>query len=115
MREEILLNQGSFTVEVHTQLRNALRNSERKNSIRNHPLIHATLIISVMNVTVGNQIHASDVEDHFVENFPKQYTSDKKFHCNTEKPKTRTYRSKKYIRHQKIVQIKSSHGRYMLL
>ena len=49
-------------MEVHTQLRNVLRNIERKRSIRNHPLIHAILIIIVMNITVGNQIHASDVD-----------------------------------------------------
>ena len=50
MREQILFNQGAVTVEFHTQLRNDLSNSKEGNSTRNHPLIHETLIISVMNV-----------------------------------------------------------------
>ena len=61
MREQTFLNQGAVTVEVHTQLRNALNKSEIKKAIRNHPLIHGTLIISVMNIRVGNQICDSDV------------------------------------------------------
>ena len=56
------LNKGEVTVEVHTQMIKYLSNRESKRAIRNHPSVHATLIISVINTTVGNQIHASDVE-----------------------------------------------------
>ena len=62
MREQIFLNQGAVTTEVYTQLRNALSNTERKNAIINQASIHATIIISVMNVTSGNRIHDSDVD-----------------------------------------------------
>ena len=62
MREQIFLNQDLVTVEVHNQLICTLRKSESKKSIRNHPLIHATLIISTMKVTVGNKMRASDVD-----------------------------------------------------
>ena len=37
------------------------KQQQKGKAIRKHHLIHATIIISVMNVTVGNQIHASDV------------------------------------------------------
>ena len=56
------LNQGTVTVEVHTQLINCLSNRKFKKDLINHPLIHATLIIIAMEVTVGNQISASDVD-----------------------------------------------------
>ena len=62
MRENFFLNQGSVTEEVHIQPKNALNINEGERDIRNHPLIHRTLIIIVMNVTVGNQIRASDVD-----------------------------------------------------
>ena len=57
-----VLNQDAVTVEFHTQLINYLSNREREMSIRNQPSIHATLMISVLNLTVGNQIRASDVD-----------------------------------------------------
>ena len=60
--EQKIINQSIVAVKVHTQLINALNNSKRKNSIRNHPFIHKTLIINVINVTVGNKIRASDVD-----------------------------------------------------
>ena len=62
MREKHFLDQGAVTVEIHTQLINYLSNIESKRAIINHPSIHESLIISVMNVMVGNQIHASDVD-----------------------------------------------------
>ena len=62
MKEKFLFNQGAGTVEVHTQLINGLSRRERKMAIRNNPSIHTTLMISIMNVTVGNQICASDVD-----------------------------------------------------
>ena len=58
----MLINQGAATVEDQNQLKNASRNRERIRSIINHPSINATLIIIVLNVTVGNQICASDVD-----------------------------------------------------
>ena len=66
MREQILINQGAITVEVHTQLINDLSNSEREKDIINHPLIHTTLIISVMNVTIINQIRYSGVDRRII-------------------------------------------------
>ena len=55
------LNRGAVTMGVHTQLRYYLSNRESKFSRRNHSLIQGTVITSVVNVTVGNQILASDV------------------------------------------------------
>ena len=66
MREKKFLNQGAVTVEVHTQLINYLINSKMKNAIKNYPLIHKTLIIRVMNITVGNLICASDVYQRII-------------------------------------------------
>ena len=53
-------------MEVHTQLKNALGKIERKNNLINYPLIQSTLIISVMNVMVGNQIRASYVDQKII-------------------------------------------------
>ena len=53
---------GAVDVEVHIQLRNDLGNSKRKKDIINHPLIHVTLIICAMLVTLGNPLCASDVD-----------------------------------------------------
>ena len=55
------INKGAVVVEDHAKLKNGLSNKEKMWVIRNHPYIHATLIISVLNVTVGIQIRASDV------------------------------------------------------
>ena len=66
MREKILLNQVTVTVEVHTQLRNTLFNREIKTAIINDPLTHKTLMISVISVTVGNQIPTSDVDSMII-------------------------------------------------
>ena len=64
--KKFFTDQGAITVEVHTQLINALRNRKSKKYIRNHSLIHATLPISVMNITVGNQIRASDADRRII-------------------------------------------------
>ena len=66
MGEKTFLNQGALTVEVHPQLRYALIKSKMEEDIRNHRLIHATLIISKINVMVGNQMHASDVDRRII-------------------------------------------------
>ena len=58
----MFLNEGAVTVDGHKQLKNDLTTRERIRAIRNHPSINATLIISVLNVMVGNQIRASDVD-----------------------------------------------------
>ena len=65
-REKIFLNQGAVTVEVHTKPKNYLRSRERERSIRKHPLIHATIMIIVMNVTVKNQVRTSDVHRRII-------------------------------------------------
>ena len=98
--KEKCLNQGELTVDIHTQLINALRNSERKKAIRNHPLNHETLIISLMNILARDQIHASDVYWRIIlsQNCPKLDTLDKKAHWNTENTKTCLYRSTKIIK-----------------
>ena len=54
MRAQIFLNKGAVTVDISTQLKHALSNRERIMAIINYPSIHATLIISVLNVTAGN-------------------------------------------------------------
>ena len=82
MRDQIFLNQGAVTVEVHTQLRNALINIKRKKAIINHYSIHTTLIISAMNITAGNQIRASDVDRRIIssKHFRKPDPLDKNVH-----------------------------------
>ena len=62
MREPVFFNQVALTMEVHTELRNYVSNSESKKATRNHTLIHTTLRIIVINITVGNQIRATDVD-----------------------------------------------------
>ena len=52
------LNQCEVTVEIHIKLRNDLSNIESENAIIDNLSIHTTLIISVMNVMVRNQIRA---------------------------------------------------------
>ena len=49
-------------MDVKTQLKNDLSKRERIRAIINHPSIHVTLIISVLNITVGSQICALDVD-----------------------------------------------------
>ena len=56
------IDQGAVSIEVRTQLKNALGNRERLRGIVNHPSIYATLIIGVLEVKVRNQIHASRVD-----------------------------------------------------
>ena len=63
---EPFLNYGAVTDEDHTQLRSDLINRERKRDIRNHLSIHKTLIISVMNVMVGNQICFLDMDRRII-------------------------------------------------
>ena len=60
----IFINKVAVTVEDHTQLKNSLRNIEIIRVIRNsvHNSIYATLIVIVLNVMVGNQICALDVD-----------------------------------------------------
>ena len=49
-------------MEIQLPLINALINK----AIRNHPLIHTTIIIIIMNITIGNQIRASDVDQRII-------------------------------------------------
>ena len=65
-RENILFNQGEVTVEVFTQLINDLRNRESKRAIRKNLSIYATLIISVINGTVLNQILTSNIDRRII-------------------------------------------------
>ena len=58
----MFLNGGAVTVDGHKQLKNDLTTRERIRAIRNHPSINATLIKSLLNITVGNHIRASDVD-----------------------------------------------------
>ena len=83
MREQNVLNKGAVTVEVHTQLRNALSNSKRRKAIINHPLNHRNIIIIIINETLRNQIYASDVDWRIILShlFPKLDTLDKRVHC----------------------------------
>ena len=97
MGGEIFLNQYSVNVEVHIQLINYLSNSKREKSIRNNPLIHATIIIIVMNVIVGNQIRASDGDWRIISSQILQNRTlwIKKVHWNAKNPKTLAYISGK--------------------
>ena len=62
MTDKHFLNQDSVNVDIHAKMRNALSISKNMIAIIIHLLIHATLIVSVMIVTVRNQILASDVD-----------------------------------------------------
>ena len=77
----MLLIQDAVTMEIHTQPRNDLSSSERKKAMRNYPLIHATIIISVMNVIVRNQILALDVDQRIIlsKSFQNQTPQIRKF------------------------------------
>ena len=66
MREQIFLNQGAVTVEVHTQMKSYSSNRESIRAIINHPSIHTTLIISVLNVMFGNKICTLDVDRRII-------------------------------------------------
>ena len=66
IREQIFINQGAVTVEVCNQPRKYLSNREIKRAIRNFSSIHTTIIISLMNVTIENQIRASDVDRRII-------------------------------------------------
>ena len=108
------LNQCEVTVEIHIKLRNDLSNIESENAIIDNLSIHTTLIISVMNVMVRNQIRASDVD--------WRITSFKFFRNETLwiRKLTWTLRclklvhtyEQKYIRRQKTVQMKASRRIY---
>ena len=79
--KHFFLNQYAVTLEVHNQLRNYSRKSERENSIRNHPSIHGNIIISAMNVTDRNHIRASDVDLRIIssKNFQNRTLQTRKF------------------------------------
>ena len=104
-------------MEVHTQMRNNLRNSKIIRDIRNHPSIYTTLIISVLNVMVGKQIHASDVDQRIIlsKNAQNRTLRIRKFTGIWEGLKLVVTYQQKYIRYGKTVQIKSSHIRYTRL
>ena len=97
MREQILLNQGAFTVEVYTKLRNSLRKIERKKGYKKPPFNphKSNNKHTECNGQRTNICFRCGSEDHFIANFLRPDTSDKLFHWNTEKPKARAYRSKK--------------------
>ena len=52
----MFLNQGSVIVEDQTTIKHYLGNTERIKVRINHLSTHASLIISVLNITVINQI-----------------------------------------------------------
>ena len=66
MIERIFLDQGAVTVDIQNQLRNALRKSKGIKCIINNPLIQTTIIISIMDIIVRNQIRASDVDQRII-------------------------------------------------
>ena len=96
-------------MEDHTELKNASSYIKMIIEIINHPSIHATLIISILNKTVGNQIHASYLDR------PKPETLEKKVHWKTENTKTRAYILRKWIRHWTTVKIIMGHRIYTCL
>ena len=80
-------------------------------AIINNPSIHAIIVMRVLNVTVGNQIRASDVDWRII----SLQILDKKVHCNTEKPQLVRTDKRKYIRHRETVKMKASNKRYTCL
>ena len=98
-------------------MKNVLSNIERIKKIRNHTSIHVTLIISVLNVTAGNQIRDSDVDQRIISlQIFRNWTFWKRNFTGTLK-RIKLVRTdqQKYIRRRKIVQIKAIHGRYTRL
>ena len=112
-KDKIFLHQGAVTVENYT-LKKSLRNRKRTRSIRNHLSINTTIIISVLNLTIRNQIHASDVDrgitsSQIVQNWSLRkikFTETRKILrlMHTDQPKC--------IRRQTTVHIKMSYRRY---
>ena len=89
----------------------------KKKAIRNHPLIHANLIISAMNVKIENQILVSDVNYRI---FSLQIFRNQKLRINNLTGTRKSLKvvridQIKYIRCRKTVQMKSSHRIYMRL
>ena len=76
-------------MKFHTQLRNSLSNREKKSkkktpfNTRNYNNKR-----NERNGRKPNMCFICGSEDHFIANGPKPYTSHKKLHWNTDKPKT---------------------------
>ena len=52
-----------------TQMKSCSRNGEMIRGKINHSLIHENLIISALNIIVGNQIHSSDVDQRITSSY----------------------------------------------
>ena len=61
-----MFGQGAVTVENHVELKIDLNNRESIRTIRNHHSTHATLTISALKGTVGNNVRASDVDQRII-------------------------------------------------
>ena len=91
-----------------------LKKQKKDKAIRNHLSINTTIIISVLNLTIRNQIHASDVDrgitsSQIVQNWSLRKIKFTETHkilrlMHTDQPK--------FIRCQTTVHIKMSYRRY---
>ena len=117
MRDQIFLNQGAHTMEVHTQPRNALINRETKRYILNQPKTLATIIIIIMDVKFVNQIRASDVDRRIISSqiVQKWTLWINKFTRAPKILKLVCTDQQKYIRNNKTVHMKARHRRYKRL
>ena len=108
-----MINKGAVAVDVQTHLRSSLSKIESIRTIRNHPSIYATLIISVLTVTVRNQIRASDVYRMII----LYQTVWNRTHWIKKFAGTRKILKliQKLIRRCKILQIEEIHRRYTRL
>ena len=110
------LNQAALSVEVHTQPKKCLKN--RKENGYNKPPFYPRNPNNKHNEHNGwkpNTCFRCRSEDHFIANFLKPDTSNKKVHWNTEKPKACAYRSKKIDNTPEKITEESSHRRYTRL
>ena len=85
MIEENLLNQGAFTAEAHTQLRNSLSNKKKEKGY-NKPIFNprnSTNRRNERNSQKPNTSFRCGLEEKFISNFPKPGTFDNKVQCNT--------------------------------
>ena len=112
-----MINKGAVTVEVHTQIKNALSSIERIRYIRIHPSIYTTLIIFVLNITVINQIYPSDEDRRIISSqiFRNGTLRIIKFTGSHKIQKLVHTYIQKCIRSRKSVQIKYIHRRYTCL
>ena len=94
MREQIFLNQGAVTVEVHNQLRNDLKQQKNQKGYKKPPFNprNSNNNRNEHNDRKQNTCFRCGSDDRFIANCLKTDTLDNKVHWNNKNPKNRAYR-----------------------